>query len=275
MLWLCKSQKCKKSHVHYPEAVTLFLAVKAPSTTCSPLPPTVRFPPAVFPSLPPAGMFSCQVAVGGSRTQGVALALNQPHDAFQPLPIDEGLLAEIADQRAAVQAASQQLAAARKVTKAAGVSGGVAAAGGGNPKEGKLRAARLLRKAARIKEEMGMAMETTWNGFLQVMDILMAMGALEEETMAIQPLGLLARSLQVGDGKFKGSVCCLYGEALPQDGFAGGQEAAATRTQLEHASRRLAPYQTPRAQGRALKELPIDSFCPCFLAAVWYLGNGV
>lgn len=40
-------------------------------------------------------MFSCQVAAGGGRTQGVALALNQPHDAFEPLPVDQDLLTQV------------------------------------------------------------------------------------------------------------------------------------------------------------------------------------
>jgi len=147
-------------------------------------------------------MFSCQITLGGSRTQGVALALNQPHDAFEPLAIDEGLLAEIADRREAVRLASQRVAAAKKEAKAAGRGpGGAAGSVSGVPsggREGKMRAARLLRKAARIREEMDAAMATTWYGFLGVRDILVEMGALEAESLEVQPLGLLARSLQVG-----------------------------------------------------------------------------
>jgi hypothetical protein len=148
-------------------------------------------------------MFSCQITLGSSRTQGVALALNQPHDAFEPLPVDEDLLVAITEQREAVRAASARLAEVRRAAKAAGRGGGAKAAA--TSREGKMRAGRLLRKAARLREEMDAAMATTWNGFLGVMDILVEVQALEAERLAIQPLGLLARSLQVGDdGGFEG-----------------------------------------------------------------------
>jgi uncharacterized membrane protein YgcG len=172
-----------------------------------PTPPTAPCHPSSTPSPPkptPGGMFSCQTAPSGSGTQGVALALNLPASAFAPLPIDEALLVAVAEQQDAVRAASAAASAAKKAARAAagrgggpGRGGAVPAAAGRGAREARARAARLLRKAARISEEIEGSMATTWNGFLSVRDILQEMGALAPGSTEIQPLGLLARSLQV------------------------------------------------------------------------------
>lgn len=133
---------------------------------------------------------------------------------------------QIAAARDAVKAQKSAASAARTAAKLSAAGGASGASGGGPRVPGgraaRLRAARLLRKAEQLLEEMGAEMATTWNGFLGVMDILEDMGAIgtvspgdtgdagggEEGEggggaaagggrVEIQPLGLLARSLQV------------------------------------------------------------------------------
>lgn len=81
-----------------------------------------------------------------------------------------------------------------------------------------VRAKQLLKKAERLKGEAGQQLDSTWKTFQQAVDVLVGLDALLPESLAVMPLGLLARNLQARLGEGQIARATARAEAGPTGG---------------------------------------------------------
>ncbi|GLI69984.1 hypothetical protein VaNZ11_014636 [Volvox africanus] len=139
-----------------------------------------------------AGSWALQATLGTPTTSPVTRQL-QARVLWTFVQVDQALAEKVLAARQSVKAAIAELELQRRM------------ATGGPGKDGWLEkmalAKRLLKKSEKLRAECQSSgqLESTWKTFQATMDILICVDALEQDTLRVLPLGLLARNIQGGN----------------------------------------------------------------------------
>lgn len=135
-----------------------------------------------------SGMFSAQTAPSSVSTAQIAIKV--VGDEYKEVQADPDLVEKIEKEvlqkklnkkaLSAIQKASQSKLEVRAQRPAAGV----------------LQAKRLMKKAQQLRMELEADEQSTWQTFLDVVDILIREGAMEPGSLRVLPIGQVARSIQ-------------------------------------------------------------------------------
>lgn len=136
------------------------------------------------------------------------------------------------------------------------------------------RAARRRAAAAELRQELEDATAATWRSFLDVLDVLVAKGAVDAHTLEVLPLGVVARSLQCANELWMAL-------ALTQPAVAGltGPQLAALLAALlagdtlRRASSVWTAYQVSPALVQVVESLECEREALCEVQASMGLGK--